>query len=74
MAGRVDQPNSESIEEKQQRQRAELRAKLEQELSDDAIERLEIMDELRESVKIDEMIETGDFSEIPDELRPDHDK
>lgn len=74
MAGRVDQPNSESIEEKQQRQRAELRAKLEQELSDDAIERLEIMDELRESGKIDEMIETGDFSEIPDELRPDHDK
>ena len=57
---------------KQQRQRAELRTELEQELSNDAIERLEIMDELRESGKLSEMIETGDFSEIADELRPDY--
>lgn len=71
MAERVEHPDSEDIEEKQRRERAEFRAELEEKLSDDAIERLEIMDELRESGKLGEMIDSGDFSDLPDELRPD---
>lgn len=71
MAERVEHPNSEDIEEKQRRERAEFRADLEEKLSDDAIERLEIMDELRESGKLGEMIDSGDFSDLPDEFRPD---
>ena len=74
MAERVERPDSERIEKKQRRERAEFRAELEEKLSDDAIERLEIMDELRESGKLNEMIESGDFSDIPDELRPNHDE
>ena len=74
MAERVEQPDSEDIEEKQRRERAEFRADLEEKLSEDAIERLEIMDELRESGKLGEMIDSGDFSDLPDELRPDHDE
>ena len=73
MARRVDQSGPESVKEKQQRQRAEHRAELERELSDDAIERLGIMDKLRESGKLSEMIEIGNFSDMP-ELRPDHDE
>ena len=72
MAERVEQPDSEDIEEKQRRERAEFRADLEEKLSEDAVERLEIMDELRESGKLGEMIDSGDFSDLPDELRPDH--
>lgn len=72
MAERVEHPDSEDIEEKQRRERAEFRADLEEKLSDEAIERLEIMDELRESGKLGEMIDSGDFSDLPDELRPDH--
>jgi rRNA maturation endonuclease Nob1 len=72
MAERVEHPDSEDIEEKQRRERAEFRADLEEKLSEDAIERLEIMDELRESGKLGEMIDSGDFSDLPDELRPDH--
>ena len=53
MTRRVDQPGPESIKAKQQR--AELRAELERKLSDDAIERLDIMGELRESGEPDEM-------------------
>lgn len=71
MAERVEHPDSEDIEEKQRRERAEFRADLEEKLSDEAIERLEIMDELRESGKLGEMIDSGDFSDLPDELRPD---
>ena len=71
MAERVEQPDSEDIEEKQRRERAEFRADLEEKLSEDAIERLEIMDELRESGKLGEMIDSGDFSDLPLELRPD---
>jgi rRNA maturation endonuclease Nob1 len=71
MAKRVEHPDSEDIEEKQRRERAEFRADLEEKLSDEAIERLEIMDELRESGKLGEMIDSGDFSDLPDELRPD---
>ena len=74
MAERVEHPDSEDIEEKQRRERAEFRADLEEKLSEDAIERLEIMDELRESGKLGEMIDSGDFSDLPDELRPDHDE
>ena len=72
MAERVEQPDSEDIEEKQRRERAEFRADFEEKLSEDAVERLEIMDELRESGKLGEMIDSGDFSDLPDELRPDH--
>ena len=72
MAERVEQPDSEDIEEKQRRERAEFRADLEEKLSEDAVERLEIMDELRESGKLGEMIDSGDFSDLPNELRPDH--
>jgi rRNA maturation endonuclease Nob1 len=72
MAERVEHPDSEDIEEKQRRERAKFRADLEEKLSDDAIERLEIMDELRESGKLGEMIDSGDFSDLPDELRPDY--
>ena len=72
MAERVEHPDSEDIEEKQRRERAEFRADLEEKLSEDAVERLEIMDELRESGKLGEMIDSGDFSDLPDELRPDH--
>jgi rRNA maturation endonuclease Nob1 len=71
MAERVEHPDSEDIEEKQRRERAEFRADLEKKLSDEAIERLEIMDELRKSGKLGEMIDSGDFSDLPDELRPD---
>jgi rRNA maturation endonuclease Nob1 len=72
MAERVEHPDSEDIEEKQRRERTEFRADLEEKLSDEAIERLEIMDELRESGKLGEMIDSGDFSDLPDKLRPDH--
>ena len=72
MAERVEHPDSEDIEEKQRRERAAFRADLEEKLSEDAVERLEIMDELRESGKLGEMIDSGDFSDLPDELRPDH--
>jgi|AntDeeMetagen681_2_1112603.scaffolds.fasta_scaffold01560_6 rRNA maturation endonuclease Nob1 len=71
MAERVEHPDSEDIEEKQRRERAEFRTNLEKKLSDDAIERLEIMDELRETGKLGVMIDSGDFSDLPDELRPD---
>ena len=72
MAERIEQPDPGDIEEKQRRERAEFREDLEQRLSDSAIQRLEIMDELRESGKLAEMIDSGDFSDIPDELRPDN--
>ncbi|HET7325488.1 MAG TPA: hypothetical protein VFJ06_14265 [Halococcus sp.] len=71
MVKRVEHPDSEDIEEKQRRERAEFRAYLEEKLSDEAIERLEIMDELWETGKMQEMIDSGDFSDLPDELRPD---
>jgi ribosomal protein L9 len=71
MVKQTEHPRSEEIEEKQRRERAELRKDLEQKLSDDAIQRLEIMDELRESGKLGGMIDSGDFSDIPDEFRPD---
>jgi hypothetical protein len=71
MAERVEHSDSEDIEEKQRRERAEFRADLEEKLSDEAIERLEIMDKLRESGKLGEMIDSGDFSDLPNELRPD---
>lgn len=71
MGERVEHSDSEDIEEKQQRERAEFRADLEEKLSDDALQRLEIMDELWETGKMQEMIDSGDFSGIPDELRPD---
>jgi len=74
MAERVEQPDSEDIEEKQQRERAEFRAELEEKLSDDALRRFDLMDELWESGRMQEMIDSGDFSDIPDELRPDHDE
>ena len=73
MAERVDQPDSESVEEAQRRERAEFRADLEEKLSDDALRQFDLMDELWESGKVQEMINSGDFSDIPDELRPDHD-
>ena len=74
MAERVEEPVSEDIEERQRRERAEFRAELEENLSEDAIQRLAIMDELRESGKLGEMIDSGDFSDLPAELRPDHDE
>lgn len=72
MAERVEQPDSEDIEEKQQRQRAELRADLEEKLSDESLRQFDLMNELWDSGKMQEMIDNGDFSDIPDELRPDH--
>lgn len=39
---------------------------------DEATERLEITDELRKSGELGEMIDSGDLSNLPDELRPDH--
>ena len=72
MVEREGHSDSADIEEIQRRERAEFRADLEEKLSDDAIERLEMMDELWETGKIQEMIDSGDFSDIPDELRPDH--
>jgi acetyl-CoA carboxylase beta subunit len=71
MGERVEHSDSEDIEEKQQCERAEFRADLEEKLSDDALQRLEIMDELWETGKMQEMIDSGDFSDLPDELRPD---
>lgn len=71
MAERVEQPDSEDIEEKQQRQRAELRADLEGKLSDESLRQFDLMSELWDSGKMQEMIDSGDFSDIPDELRPD---
>jgi hypothetical protein len=71
MGERVEHSDSEDIEEKQQRERAEFRADLEEKLSDDALRRLEIMDELWETGKMQEMIDSGDFSDLPNELRPD---
>jgi hypothetical protein len=71
MAERVKRPDSEDIEEKQQRQRAELRADLEGKLSDESLRQFDLMSELWDSGKMQEMIDSGDFSDIPDELRPD---
>jgi hypothetical protein len=39
--------------------------------SDDTLQRFDLMDALRESGKIQEMIDNGDFSDLPDELQPD---
>lgn len=72
MAERVERPDSEDIEEKQQRQRAELRADLEEKLSDKSLRQFDLMSELWDSEEMQEMIDSGDFSDIPDELRPDH--
>ena len=72
MVKRRAHPDSEDVEEKQRRERTEFRADLEEKLSDDATERLEIIDELWETGKMQEMIDSGDFSGIPDEFRPDH--
>lgn len=71
MAERVERPDSEDIEEKQQRQRAELRADLEGKLSDESLRQFDLMSELWDSGKMQEMIDNGDFSDLPDELRPD---
>lgn len=71
MAEHIDHPDSKDIEERQRRERADFRDDLEQRLSDNAIQRMEIMDELRESGKLGEMIDSGDFSDLPEELRPD---
>lgn len=72
MAERVERPDSEDIEEKQQRQRAELRADLEEKLSDESLRQFDLMSDLWDSGEMQEMIDSGDFSDIPDELRPDH--
>ena len=73
MTERADQPDSEDIEEKQQRQCTELRADLEEKLSDESLRQFDLMSELWDSGKMQEMLDSGDFSDIPDELRPDHD-
>ena len=72
MAERVERPDSEDIEEKQQCQRAELRADLEEKLSDESLRQFDLMSELWDSGEMQEMIDSGDFSDVPDELRPDH--
>lgn len=72
MAERVERPDSEDIEEKQQHQRAELRADLEGKLSDESLRQFDLMSELWDSGEMQEMIDSGDFSDIPDELRPNH--
>jgi hypothetical protein len=72
MAERVERPDSEDIKEKQQRQRAELRADLGEKLSDESLRQFDLMSELWDSGEMQEMIDSGDFSDIPDELRPDH--
>jgi hypothetical protein len=72
MAERVERSDSEDIEEKQQRQRAELRADLEEKLSDESLRQFDLMSELWDSGEMQEMIDSSDFSDIPDELRPDH--
>ena len=71
MTERVEQPDSEEVEEKQQRQRAELRTDLEEKLSDESIRQFDLMSELWDSGKMQEMLDSGDFSDMPDELRPD---
>ena len=71
MVERVEHPDPEDIEEKQQRERAEFRADLEEKLSDDALRRFDLMDDHWESGKMQEMIDSGDFSDLPAELRPD---
>ena len=38
---------------------------------EDAVEEWDAMAELWESGKIQEMIESGDFSDLPDSVRPD---
>jgi hypothetical protein len=74
MAERVERPDSEDIKKKQQHQRAELRADLEEKLSDESLRQFDLMSELWDSGEMQEMIDSGDFSDIPDELRPDHDE
>ena len=71
MAERVERPDSEDIEEKQQRQRAELRADLEKKLSDESLRKFDLMDELWDSGEMQEMVESRDFSDLPAELRPE---
>jgi rRNA maturation endonuclease Nob1 len=71
MEERVEHSNTEDIEEKQRRERADFRTDLEERLSDETIERLELMDELRESGELGEMIDSSDFSDLPAEFRPD---
>ena len=63
-----------SIEERQRRQRAELRTELETELSDEALRQFDIMSELWDSGEMQQMLDSGDFSGIPDELRPHDDE
>ena len=72
MVERVEHSDSEDIEEKQQRQRAELRADFEERLSDESLQQFDLMSDLWDSGEMQEMIDSGDFSDIPDELRPDH--
>lgn len=40
---------------------------------EDAVEEWDAMAELWESGKIQEMIKSGDFSDLPDSVRPDED-
>lgn len=68
MAGRVDRPTA---EERQRRADQELREELAADLDDGALARWNEMDELWESGEIAKMIENGDFSDLPDEFRPD---
>jgi hypothetical protein len=63
----------EPIEERQQHQRADLRAELDSELSNKALREFDMMSELWDSGEMQEMLDNGDFSDIPDELRPNHD-
>jgi hypothetical protein len=48
-----------------------VREELKQELNEEARRQMEIMDELWESGKMEEMIDNEDFSDLPDELRPE---
>lgn len=41
------------------------------ELDEEGRRQMELVDELWESGKMEEMIESGDFSDLPDELRPE---
>ena len=50
------------------------RERLLEEGGQDAVEGWDAMAELWESGKMQEMIESGDFSDLPDSVRPDHDE
>jgi hypothetical protein len=60
-----------SFEEMVDEAKRETREQLLEEGGEDAVEGWDAMSELWESGKMQEMIESGDYSDLPDSVRPD---